>query len=170
MDNKKIRNITVNSVNYNIISLLGKGKGGYSYLAENQEGKQVVVKQIHHEPCEYYQFGNKLESELKDYERLMNLKIRVPLLLDVNKVEERIVKQYIPGQTIEQMKAKGPISKKYIAQMEEMCKILYQEKLNIDYYPSNFIVYESILYYIDYECNEYDEKWDFEHWGKSYWV
>ena len=24
-------------------------------------------------------------------------------------------------------------------------------------------------YYIDYECNGYQEQWDFEHWGIAYW-
>ena len=38
---------------YRILRLLGHGKGGYSYLAEG-DGQQVVVKQIHHEPCDYY--------------------------------------------------------------------------------------------------------------------
>ena len=48
---------------YRLIRLLGKGKGGYSYLAE-REGCQMVVKQIHHEPCDYYSFGNKIEAEM----------------------------------------------------------------------------------------------------------
>ena len=46
---------------YRVIRLLGHGKGGYSYLAE-RDGRQVVLKQIHHEPCDYYTFGNKIES------------------------------------------------------------------------------------------------------------
>ena len=39
--------MTVNGVEYEIIRLLGRGKGGYSYLSE-KEGKYVVLKQIHH--------------------------------------------------------------------------------------------------------------------------
>ena len=31
---------------------------------------KVVLKQIHHEPCDYYQFGNKIEAELNDYKHL----------------------------------------------------------------------------------------------------
>lgn len=42
-------------------------------------------------------------------------------------------------------------------------------KINIDYFPTNFIVRNEILYYVDYECNDYMEKWDFEHWGIKYW-
>ena len=35
---------------YEVVRLLGRGKGGYSYLAE-LDGNQYVIKQIHHEPC-----------------------------------------------------------------------------------------------------------------------
>ena len=57
------RSIAVNGADYRILRLLGKGKGGCSYLAEGPLG-QVVVKQIHHEKCGYYQFGDKLAAEL----------------------------------------------------------------------------------------------------------
>ena len=61
--------MTVNGIEYEMIRLLGKGKGGYSWLVE-RDGRQYVLKQIHHEPCDYYQFGDKLQSELRDYARL----------------------------------------------------------------------------------------------------
>ncbi len=54
---------------YRVIRLLGKGKGGYSYLVESG-GVSYVLKQIHHEPCSYYHFGDKMEAEIRDYERL----------------------------------------------------------------------------------------------------
>ena len=69
--------LSVNGIEYQIIKLLGKGKGGYSYLAK-REKKQVVLKQIHHEPCDYYVFGNKIEAEQRDYERLQAAGIRMP--------------------------------------------------------------------------------------------
>ena len=50
-----------------------------------------------------------------------------------------------------------------------MCRLLYPAGLNIDYFPTNFIPWEGDLWYIDYECNVYEEKWDFEHWGVAYW-
>lgn len=52
-----------NGKEYRVKKLLGKGKGGYSYLADDGT-KEYVLKQIHHEPCDYYQFGNKIEAEL----------------------------------------------------------------------------------------------------------
>ncbi len=65
----------VNGKEYEILKLLGKGKGGYSYLA-GDGAEKYVLKQIHHEPCDYYQFGNKMEAELNDYNRLRKIGIR----------------------------------------------------------------------------------------------
>ena len=56
-----------------------------------------------------------------------------------------------------------------VHQMEDMCRLLYPAGLNIDYFPTNFVVREGQIYYIDFECNEYQEQWDFEHWGSKYW-
>ena len=65
----------VNQKQYTVIRLLGHGKGGYSYLVE-RNGCQYVLKQIHHEPCNYYSFGNKIEAEINDYNRLLHIGIR----------------------------------------------------------------------------------------------
>ena len=64
-----MKEMCVNEKSYEVIRLLGHGKGGYSYLVTDGT-KEYVLKQIHHEPCDYYQFGNKIESEMRDYERL----------------------------------------------------------------------------------------------------
>lgn len=48
--------MTVNDTEYTVLRLLGKGKGGYSYLVTDGE-REYVLKQIHHEPCEYYTFA-----------------------------------------------------------------------------------------------------------------
>ena len=78
--------MTVNDTEYTVLRLLGKGKGGYSYLVTDGE-REYVLKQIHHEPCEYYTFGDKLQSELRDYETLRALGIPLPRLLAVEKAE-----------------------------------------------------------------------------------
>lgn len=54
--------MSVNGKDYEILKLLGHGKGGYSYLATDGS-RNYVLKQIHHEPCSYYTFGNKIEAE-----------------------------------------------------------------------------------------------------------
>ena len=161
--------MTVNGIEYEIIKLLGRGKGGYSYLAQKGE-KFFVLKQIHHEPCDYYTFGNKIESEIRDYHRLKEVGIKMPEMIDVDVENERILKEFIDGDTIFDIVARGEMKQTYIDQVKEMCALLYPQDLNIDYYPTNFILQNDILYYIDYECNGYMDEWNFENWGMQYWI
>ena len=158
----------VNDREFSVIKLLGKGKGGYSYLVTDGEN-EYVLKQIHHEPCSYYQFGNKLESEMNDYKKLMKIGIRMPKMLDADVENERILKEYICGDTIFDLVLQDRVKEDYFAQIRSMCKVLYKENTNIDYFPTNFVVQNEKLYYIDYECNNYMEEWNFENWGIKYW-
>ena len=158
----------VNQNAYKVVRLLGKGKGGYSYLGTDGNA-QYVLKQIHHEPCDYYTFGDKLASELRDYGHLRCLGIPMPALLDSDTQNERILKEYIQGDTIDRLVLRDEMLPDYYRQLHTMCETLYAANTNIDYYPTNFVVQDGILYYIDYECNPYMEQWDFEHWGCKYW-
>ncbi|MBQ6533076.1 MAG: hypothetical protein IJI33_08735, partial [Solobacterium sp.] len=163
------KQLTVNDISYRIVCLLGKGKGGYSYLAE-KDGRQVVIKQIHHEPCDYYSFGNKIEAELRDYERLQKAGIRIPRMHTVDIEAERIVKDYIEGPTVMELLRSGVSVEPYLPQVRDMADKAMAARLNIDYYPTNFVLHDGLLWYVDYECNDYSEQWDFEHWGIQYWL
>lgn len=160
--------MSVNGREYRIRKLLGKGKGGYSYLAEDERGV-YVLKQIHHEPCDYYQFGNKIEAEQRDYERLRKIGIKMPKMLDVDVEKERILKEYIEGDTIYDLVLQDKVKTIYLEQMKKMCDLLYPANTNIDYFPTNFVVNNDEIYYIDFECNDYMEEWNFENWGIKYW-
>ena len=161
--------MTVGDDEYKVLKLLGKGKGGYSYLVSDGVNR-YVLKQIHHEPCDYYRFGDKLASELRDYETLKRIGIPMPELLGADPRQERLLKQYIDGPTVAELVEQDALEQSCFAQVEDMCCKLYAEGLNIDYYPTNFVVQQGRLYYIDYECNPYTQQWDFEHWGKQYWI
>lgn len=161
--------LTVNKVPYRVVRLLGKGKGGYSYLVEDEAGRRRTLKQIHHEPCDYYQFGDKLASELRDYERLRAVGVPMPELLAVDHANERILKEYIDGDTLYDLVLQDRMEEGYFRQMEALCQRLYAQGLNIDYFPTNFIPHDGQLIYVDYECNGYMEQWDFAHWGVNYW-
>lgn len=158
----------INEKEYEIIKLLGKGKGGYSYLA-GDETQNYVLKQIHHEPCDYYQFGNKIEAEINDYNRLREIGIKMPVMIDVDRENERILKEYIDGDTIYEIVLQDRMKPAYIDQVRGMCELLYVAHMNIDYFPTNFVVQDGELYYIDYECNGYMDEWNFENWGIKYW-
>ncbi len=160
--------LKVNDKEYKLLKLLGKGKGGYSYLAF--DGKShYVLKQIHHEPCEYYTFGNKIEAEINDYKRLQAIGIEMPKMLDVDVENERILKEYVEGDTIYDLVLHDKMKPTYLEQIYEMCSLLYPANTNIDYFPTNFIVENDKISYIDFECNDYMEEWNFENWGIKYW-
>lgn len=169
--------MTVNQKEYKIVRLLGHGKGGYSYLAcrsgddankdyetENRVNA-YVLKQIHHEPCEYYTFGDKIAAEQNDYRRLLETGIRMPQIIDVDVPNERILKEYIEGPVLSELLEAGEPVQAYIGQIRQMAEQVRVHGLNIDYYPTNFVVRDGLVYYIDYECNPYSEEWSFDKWG-----
>ncbi|NLC05438.1 MAG: hypothetical protein GX778_02815 [Erysipelothrix sp.] len=158
----------VNNKEYDLIKLLGKGKGGYSYLVSDGIN-QYVLKQIHHEPCDYYQFGNKMDAEINDYKRLSKIGIRLPRMVDVDIERERILKEYIEGETIYQLVIQNMMQPAYLNQIYDMCSLLYASNTNIDYFPTNFVVQNGEIFYVDFECNDYIEEWNFENWGIKYW-
>ena len=211
--------VLVNGEKYITYRMLGKGKGGYSYLAKRlglPEGEivfknfdaqkeeyidecrltmslmadsfpsgymfdgfdivpmgYVLLKKIHHEPCDYYTFGDKIESEKRDYRTLWNLGIRIPKMYSVDENTEIIVKEFIDGPTVMMLleKSGGDLPSGVLDQMREMAEKVKAAGLNIDYYPTNFILDKNgLLYYIDYECNAYMDEWSFDNWGIKYWT
>lgn len=160
--------ITVCERSFDVLRLLGHGKGGYSCLVADSAG-EYVAKRIHHEPCEYYSFGDKLEAELRDYSRLAALGVPMPKLLAADRQREIILKEYIVGETVYELVLRGALPPELISQMNGICARLYAANTNIDYFPTNFIPRGGTLYYIDYECNDYMPEWSFESWGVKYW-
>lgn len=165
--------LSVNGKEYRILSLLGKGKGGYSYLAEAigaDGGGRFVLKQIHHEPCAYYAFGDKIEAERNDFRRLREVGIRMPRLFEIDAENERILKEFIDGPTVAELVRGGGMRPEYLEQVRDMERVLRAAGLNIDWYPTNFVVRGGLLHYVDYECNPYSDEWSFENWGVKYWT
>ena len=116
--------LTVNDTKYTVLRLLGKGKGGYSYLVTDGRA-QYVLKQIHHEPCDYYTFGDKLQSELRDYKTLRTLGIPMPELLAADVQQERILKRN-GVEKLEMFQSRWiPLEERYFSSfgIQEKCEI-----------------------------------------------
>ncbi len=154
-----------------IIKFLGKGKSGYSYLAEIEREK-YVLKIMHYEPCPYYSFGdvNKVILEVGAYYKLRKFGFPLPQLFEFNTEENYLIKQYIEGKTAMDIIAENNISDTRIAQLFQMSKLAKINSINIDYFPNNFVINSDKLFYIDYEFNPYSIKWNLENWGIYYWA
>ena len=149
---------------------IGKGKSGFSFLAD-LEGRPVVLKIMHDEPCPYYQFGdNKARLEVQAYDTLQRMDIRVPKLLTFDLAQHFLVKEYVDGPTaIEWLITEQPNSA-IITQLFYFAQRLREAALNIDYFPANFVISRDQLYYVDYEVNPFDDQWSLEQWGIYYWA
>lgn len=60
--------------------------------------------------------------------------------------QERIIKEYIEGDTIYDLVCQDKMEAAYLEQVKDMCARLYAAHTNIDYFPTNFVVQNGILY------------------------
>lgn len=79
------------------------------------------------------------------------------------------MKEFTDGDTIYQLILQDKMKSTYVEQLRSMCALLYAAHINIDYFPTNFVVCNEEIYYVDFECNDYMEEWNFENWGIKYW-
>ncbi len=155
---------------YRIQALLGRGKSGYSYLITRGDDRRVL-KIMHDEPAAYYSFGDKLQSEISAYERLRALAIPIPPLLEFDVVRRSLIKGYIEGVLGAQAVADEQVDEGVLAQLFSLAARLAASGLNIDYFPTNFVITpQGLVIYIDYEINPYAEEWSLGRWGIYYWV
>ncbi len=153
-----------------LIRLLGKGKSGFSWLAAF-EGRQVVCKIMHNEECGYYSFSEaKTVLEERDYGILLKIGIPVPRLLAIDHERGLLIKEFVEGQTGEELLAAGPPPSDLLTQLTSFARRCRKAGYNIDYYPTNFVITDTGLLYIDYEVNPYDDRWSLETWGMQYWT
>jgi hypothetical protein len=80
-----------------------------------------------------------------------------------------VVKEYIAGNTIFDLVWENGSADPYLDQVRDMAAQAKAAGLNIDYFPTNFVVRDSLIWYVDYECNDYMDEWSFENWGVKYW-
>jgi len=153
-----------------IIQLLGKGKSGYSYLAGLQH-RQVVLKTMHNEQVSYYTFAKpKVELELDSYRILKDSGIKIPVIIGYSLEEQFIVKEYIHGTTVSEILKNQAVSENLLFEMLSWERQLKEKQINIDYFPSNFVVSNDQVFYVDYEHNPYSEEYNFRNWGIYYWI
>jgi predicted Ser/Thr protein kinase len=153
-----------------VIKLLGKGKSAFSYLTKNSKS-YYVLKLMHNEKVSYYDFKtDKTLVEVNAYNELKRLGIKMPKLYSYDPERQYLIKEMIEGPTAAEYICANEINKNIIEQLFQMSNILREAKLNIDFFPTNFVVSKKGLYYIDYEINEYSFEWSLENWGIYYWA
>ncbi|MAT56537.1 MAG: hypothetical protein CMF23_01035 [Ignavibacteriae bacterium] len=162
--------ISTNIGELKIVEFLGRGKSGYSYLAEFGNQK-LVFKLMHNEENPYYKFDkNKVELELKSYEILESITSNIPKLIDYSIDKNYLVKEFIDGKLASNAIAENILQKIHLERLIKLAQECEDLNINIDYFPSNFVITEDEIFYIDYEVNEFMKEWSLENWGIYYWL
>lgn len=94
----------------------------------------------------------------------------MPRLIDSDEKQEIIIKELIDGPTIYEMLSQNKDITIFLKQVKDIASLLKSNDLNIDYYPTNFMIKNNQLLYVDYECNNYMDEWSFDSWGIKYWI
>ena len=151
--------------------LLGKGKSGHSWLATCGNG-QVVFKRMHHEPCPFYDFGdrNKVEMEVAAYQYLQPFALNLPQLLCACPAEDYLLKSYVEGVVATHAVIDGTLGDDTLSALFQLARRCQDAQINLDWFPDNFVIRAGVLHYIDYEFNQYDRRWSWPQWGIYYWL
>ncbi|MFH1194971.1 MAG: hypothetical protein V1720_04625 [bacterium] len=155
---------------YKVHKLIGKGKSGYSYLAD--DGLNLfVIKTMHNEHTPYYNFvGDRLSPEISAFDKLKSAGVRIPRMIEYDLEKNYLVKEYVDGLTGAEWISKGLQKDNIISELFGISNMLKKQNLNIDYFPNNFVISDGQLFYIDYEINTYIDEWSLENWGIYYWA
>ncbi len=114
--------ISTNIGELKIVEFLGRGKSGYSYLAEFGNQK-LVFKLMHNEENPYYKFDkNKVELELKSYEILESITSNIPKLIDYSIDKNYLVKEFIDGKLASNAIAENILQKIHLERLINLHK------------------------------------------------
>lgn len=155
----------VNDREYTVIRPLPEGKTGLSWIVTDGQ-KQYVLKES---------YGDLITPEEQtrrqklNYHQLEKAGIRIPTLVDVDYARNRILKEYIDGDNVFELVLRRGLDDSIVLQLYDMSEKAESAGCNIDYFPTNFVLKDGQLWYVDYDTDPYTEEWNLENWGIRYW-
>lgn len=150
---------------------LWQGKSGSSelYHSISQPPQLGVLKHYQENSENYIRLEDALNTEVYSYETLEKLQVKVPRLLGINRQDNLLFKEYIPGPTVMECLREGPLPEEVLRKAWSMAQSAQAQGFNLDWFPANFVWDRGELFYIDYEVQPWMEEWSFQEWGAWYW-
>lgn len=146
---------------------LNKTNNGAFFLYR-KDNNFVVIKELNKIKDE--EGVLEIDKELFSYERLKALEIATPKLLGYNKQENIVLKEYIEGDDVLELIKDDKLKKELYIELLKYSELLNSDNLNIDYFPVNFVLKGSELFYINYKVFPYTEELNLRNWGIFYWI
>lgn len=160
--------VTISGIKYTVLRIFGEAKGGRYYLVTDGN-KMYTLKAFNETALPNGDSKSKMKRELECYNTLSPLNINMPKLITCDEENQALLKEYIPGPSINMLVLEQGMKDEYFDQIGEMCKVLYDKGLNIDYFPTNFVVNDNVVFYLEYDCFDYSDARNFANWGAKYW-
>lgn len=157
---KKRDVVQVNRTKYTILRSYGHRKDGYLYLVSNGE-TMFMLK-------EYDE--NILSKVEQNYNTLHSLGIPMPKLIEMDQEKKIIIKECIDGKSAYTLLQNNKLYDTYLDQLRNMASIVETKGICIDYFPTQFVCENNILYYTHYGIVEGKEENTFQACVKKYWI
>lgn len=141
---------------------LHRGQSSDTYIVHNDLHLPFIIKAYHPDTHAF-------ARDVEDYETLKALGVMMPLLLHAETSQRMLVKQYLKGETVAQILKKQRLDPLLLSKMKDLADYLKNKGVMLNYHPENFMVWDTLIYYVDYTCLPYDSTHDFDHVGLAHW-
>lgn len=138
----------------------------------SERGEDLVVPKGNQDEVGSYYAGprRRIEQELAAYKRLSRIGVRVPKVLFLSTDSSYLIKEPVAGPTATELLVEGKLTSEHLFAMLELEQTCRTYWINLDYFPSNFVISPTGVWYLDYELNDYSEEWNFRNWAIYYWL
>ncbi len=146
--------------NYEVIKELQKSEYFTIFLVK-YKNKQFILKQFNNSVS----FFNEIDS----YKKITDYGIKVAPLLKKDKKNNLLLYKDVGEETIDKILAKEDISDDIFGQLFNIYRFARFSKIELDYMPENYCIYNNELYYRSLKFFTADKKKNLENYGIRFW-
>lgn len=145
---------------YQIISLLKEDEFHKSYKCE-RNGKLYFVKVFLDAPS--------FQADASNHKILKKYGINIPKLIKSNKKDLTNTYQFIDGDNVLQVIARQELDEIYYEQLFHIYRFARFSKIELDYHPENYVLYNNELYYLSHNFIPQNQEKNLENFGIYFW-
>ena len=145
---------------YKVISLLKEDELFKSYKCE-YKSETKFVKVFSDKPA--------FLADQANYKALKKCGIKMPKLQKVDKNSLILVYEFIEEETAFDALLKHDLEDVYFDKLFEMYRFARFSKIELDYFPTNFVIHKGELYYLSHFFSEQNKDKNLENFGIFYW-
>lgn len=117
-----------------------------------------------------YVLTSKLVEDVKTRKSLMKCGIFAPKYKKIDKKQNITIEQFIEGQNALSKLVEGDLPDEFYQELFNVYRFCRFSKIEINYFPENFILGKKKMYYTSFDCRPQDEKYNLENYGLYYWI